>query len=324
MALDTYREKRNFQRTTEPEGRQALGTGHRFVVQEHHATRLHYDLRLEMEGVLKSWAIPKGPSLKPADKRLAVHVEDHPIEYLTFQGHIAEGGYGAGDVVVWDTGSYSLFEGADPVEELNRGQLKIELFGDRLRGNFALIRMAKTDDQWLLIKDHDEYEDANWKLTPILPWASNKSKPADAAQYLSASIGVDPLGALPHPCGKDLSGARRKPMPARIRPMLGTLVDEPFDDPDWLFELKWDGYRALCYLDNGQVRLESRNGLDLAERYPDLADIPQKVKAEQAVIDGELVALDQAGRARFQLLQTALKSPSRRTICYYAFDLATT
>lgn len=304
LALEKYQEKRDFDVTTEPKGAaKSLGT-QRFVIQEHHATRLHFDLRLEMEGVLKSWAVPKGPSRNPKDKRLAVMTEDHPIEYIDYEGHIPDGSYGAGDMVVWDTGTYGLFEGDDPVKEVGRGMLKLILNGERLQGKFALIRMKGEDNQWLLIKEHDEYEDAAWVLEPILPWGSNKSKPAGAvvADYTRADDGGDL-------------------MPERIDPMLAGVVDDPFSDPDWYFEIKWDGYRGVCFIDAGSARLVSRNQIDLSARYPYLDSLPRKINARRAIIDGEIVALDESGRSQFQLFQTAMTTSESRNIVYYAFDL---
>ena len=303
MALEKYQEKRDFNVTPEPKGHVDPRGSQRFVIQEHHATRLHFDLRLEMEGVLKSWAIPKGPSRNPKDKRLAVMTEDHPLEYIDYAGHIPDDSYGGGDMVVWDTGTYGLFEGDDPVKELGRGMLKLVLNGERLRGKFALIRMKGEDNQWLLIKEHDEYEDADWVLEPVLPWGSNKSKPAGAvvADYTKVDAGT--------------------PMPDRIDPMLAGVVDDPFSDPDWYFEIKWDGYRGVCFVDGGSARLVSRNQIDLSARYPYLAALPGKLNARRAIIDGEIVALDEAGRSQFQLFQTAMQTKEARSIVYYAFDL---
>ena len=308
MGLETYRNKRDFNVTNEPQGVDADKPGRqRFVVQEHHATRLHFDLRIEMGGTLKSWAVPKGPSLNPADRRLAVQTEDHPLEYLTFAGHIPDGNYGGGDMAVWDAGAYEIFEGVDPVEEWRKGRLKIRLFGDKLKGKFALIRLAKSENEWLLIKDRDEYEDRDWKLTPIFAWGSNKSKPADSSQDRS------PIDVAA------IDGARRAEMPDSVDPMLATLVDEPFSNDDWLFELKWDGFRGICFVENGRARMTSRKSTDLGARYTALATLPGKLHASTAILDGELVALDDQGRARFELLQTSLQTS--HPVVYYAFDI---
>ncbi|HEV2914970.1 MAG TPA: non-homologous end-joining DNA ligase [Pyrinomonadaceae bacterium] len=169
MGLETYHKKRDFRRTPEPKGKVSKVKRHRFVVQEHHASKLHFDFRLEMGGVLKSWSIPKGPSLDPSDKRFAVPTEDHPVEYLKFQGHIPEGNYGAGRHMIWDAGRYELVVGQDPLAELESGRLNFRLHGDKLQGEFNLIRMGKRDDQWLLIKSRDRYAEPGWKLKLLMP-----------------------------------------------------------------------------------------------------------------------------------------------------------
>jgi bifunctional non-homologous end joining protein LigD len=264
-----------------------------------------------MGGTLKSWAVPKGPSYNPAERRLAVQTEDHPIEYLTFEGQIPEGNYGAGDMAVWDTGTYSLFEGTDPEREHAKGMLKLTFHGERMHGNFALIKMPKgnDDDPWLLIKEKDDDADPNWTLDQVLPGTSRKSR-----EHL------EPDAKIP--------GAKSASMPQSIDPMLATLVDEPFSDPEWLYELKWDGFRALCFIDDGDARLVSRNQIDLGGRYPSLMEVPGQIRGTQAILDGELVALDEHGVPRFQLLQPKWKGKNDqlgeqipKQIVYYGFDL---
>ncbi|MBV9866559.1 MAG: non-homologous end-joining DNA ligase [Abitibacteriaceae bacterium] len=169
MALETYNQKRNFAQTREPKGKLEKGQHNRFVVQEHHASRLHFDFRLEMGGVLKSWAVPKGPSFNPQDKRLAVMTEDHPVQYLQFEGHIAEGNYGAGDMRVWDTGQYEVTDGSDPVQDVNKGRLRFRLMGEKLHGEWSLVKLGRGDNQWLLIKARDEFADPTWQLETVLP-----------------------------------------------------------------------------------------------------------------------------------------------------------
>lgn len=175
MGLETYHSKRDFRRTPEPKGKVSKANRHRFVMQEHHASRLHFDFRLEMGGVLKSWSIPKGPSLDPADKRFAVPTEDHPVEYLKFEGHIPEGNYGAGEHMIWDAGEYELLSGDDPLRQLEAGKLNIRLNGEKLKGEFNLVRMGKREDQWLLIKSRDRFAEAGWKLKLLLDTGDEES-----------------------------------------------------------------------------------------------------------------------------------------------------
>jgi bifunctional non-homologous end joining protein LigD len=343
MGLKTYQEKRDFDQTPEPSGKVRDTGRQRFVVQEHHASRLHFDFRLEIEGVLKSWAIPKGPSLNPRDRRLAVQVEDHPVAYINFKGHIDEGNYGAGEVYIWDSGRYALAEGEDPGPALTSGRLKFRLDGKKLKGEFNLVQMQDRPDQWLLIKGKDEYADPNWQLEQVhVDHANGQSAArrtrrargsqagpsAKAAKKTRAATGARAAkSAKTSKASKTARAAKRTkaarttrkraparsnadavegepaPFPGFIAPMLATLVDRPFDDPDWLFETKWDGVRALAYLDQGQVRLLSRNEKDMSPRYPELAGLPKAVRARQALLDGEIVILDDGGRSSFQPLQ---------------------
>jgi bifunctional non-homologous end joining protein LigD len=479
MALEEYKRKRRFHETPEPPPATEVRAGFRFVVQKHNASRLHYDFRLEMEGVLKSWAIPKGPSLDPADKRLAMMVEDHPVSYLHFEGIIPPGNYGAGTVMVWDTGSWEPLGDASAMLHPNapkpgasgtparavlaragveKGDLKFNLQGQKLKGSFVLAhirsrRPGSKGNEWLLIKHRDpfavpgydigEYDwsvltrrsleeiaqdknPAEWQSgrpaarrgrdnwlaetlakrprraaqgpapgTPprtdtgkaIVPGRAStrpqprakvsssraktagkrresgggkkgekKPEPEDSGPDLppqQAKIGRvgdpglppqraktgrvgdpglagDPLEALP--------GARRTRMPDQVYPMLATPIDESFNDPDWLYEVKWDGYRGLAFLQDGWVRLVSRQGNDLTQQYPELARLGEGIRAHEAILDGEICALDEQGRASFSLMQsrTGVASASgsaqgRRPhygrpdptipIVYYAFDL---
>ncbi|MGE5540926.1 MAG: DNA ligase D [Bacillota bacterium] len=320
MALEVYKRKRDFKKTPEPKGvKHKPGKTLKFVVQKHDASHLHYDFRLEMEGVLKSWAVPKGPSMDPSIKRLAMEVEDHPYSYGDFEGVIPEGEYGAGEVIVWDTGVYAAEGGVQKLlRGLREGKLTFVLLGTKLKGEFSLIR-TRTDEegrsQWILKKDKDEY-------------ATAKDITADARSVLSNKM-------LSRDGGTSFTGPKRKkyqkknggtPPPRNdvhsddLRPMLATLTDECFDDPDWIFEVKWDGYRMLAQLDAGTVTLCSRGQIDMTKKYPTVAGALETI-AEQhnAVIDGELVALDEEGRPRFQLMQQASKEPV--ALIYCAFDL---
>lgn len=408
VALEEYKRKRRFEETPEPPPELAKKPGNRFVVQKHRATRLHYDFRLEMDGVLKSWAVPKGPSLDPADKRLAMQVEDHPVSYFDFEGTIPEGNYGAGTVMVWDVGTWEAQGDAHAM--LAKGDLKFTLSGQKLKGSFVLAKMrsrrpGSKGTEWLLIKHRDDqvvpgYDidrfdysaltrrtlnqiagdegSREWKSSrpagkspgkawladaiakadkrkkkqlttedtevaekekvksdsspkklatnTVLPSKSRKKGSASANSALKVSSATSALKIL-----EKLEGARKAPMPSAIHPMLATLVDKPFDNPQWLFEIKWDGYRSVAFLDGGKARLVSRNQNDMTNQYPELRELPSYVRARTAILDGEIVALDDAGRPSFSLMQQrtgisgngrSIKGADRSVpIAYYAFDL---
>ncbi len=300
MGLKEYRRRRKFPETPEPSPAPAkAGGGHSFVVQKHQATRLHYDLRLEHAGVLKSWAVPKGPSMDPRDKRLAVQVEDHPLAYKDFAGRIPEGEYGAGLVEIWDRGTYSLDpesgggrETRSMTASLNKGHIDFSLHGEKLRGHFTLVRFKGQDKQWLLLK--------------------RKDPPAE----VGAVSGRTPP---PSPEDLDLTGAVKSPFPGDVSPMLATLVDGPFDREGWSFEVKWDGYRSLAKVRGGKVHLVSRNGKSLNARFPTVAAALSGLPVD-AVFDGEIVAVDAKGRPDFQALQNSARSGEGR-ILYYVFDV---
>jgi bifunctional non-homologous end joining protein LigD len=300
MGLKEYRRKRAFPKTPEPEpSRPAARGGRRFVIQKHQAARLHYDLRLEHGGVLKSWAVPKGPPVNIHDKRLAVQVEDHPLAYKDFAGRIPEGQYGAGLVEIWDKGTYSLDRepgGGDKTrsmdESLLKGHIDFALNGKRLRGHYTLVRLKNKDKDWLLIKRKD-------------PPAAEGDRPGPAAP--------------PAPEELDLAGAVKNPFPEGISPMLATLVDGPFDREGWSFEVKWDGYRSLAAIKGGKVRLISRNGKLQNARFPTVAAALSGFPVN-VVFDGEIVAVDSQGRPDFQALQNSIRSGGGR-ILYYVFDI---
>ena len=308
MSLDTYRRKRDFARTPEPSGGEAPPlppTGERrFVVQRHRATRLHYDFRLEMDGVLASWAVPKGPSLNPANRRMAVHVEDHPLSYFDFEGLIPKGEYGGGDVIVWDWGVYEPEETDDPAQAVRQGELKFRLVGEKLRGRFTLVKTRSTDpdkDDWLLIHKRDDAADPNWNIDDW-PRSVKTGRTND-----EVAAGADAVWDSRAPAAEaeiDLSAAHEAPLPEFIEPMKATAVDKPFSDADWLFELKLDGYRVEAVIDGREVRLWTRNKQDAARYFPDLAATqPTWIRARSAIVDGEVVALDEQGRPAFSLLQ---------------------
>jgi bifunctional non-homologous end joining protein LigD len=456
MALEEYKRKRRFEDTPEPPPKVEKKSGHRFVVQKHRATRLHYDFRLELDGVLKSWAVPKGPSLDPADKRLAMQVEDHPVSYFDFEGTIPEGNYGAGTVMVWDVGTwvplspvpvngkYGTGTDADARAMLEKGDLKFRLKGKKINGDFALIhirsrRSGSKGTEWLLIKKHDENvvpgydieqfdksvltkrtmaqiggdeESAQWtssrpatrgrvkaswlaaaiakhdqaakksqtstatgekarkakaqtsrvkknaKSTPEVVQSTIESRPEEVKQGASGNgaqrtNAVSPASTIvvstasdgtarptrtkskssedsSGPDLKQLKGAVRAPMPGAVRPMLATPTEEPFDSADWLYEIKWDGYRAVAFVTDGKLRLVSRNQNDLTAQFPELRDLPRFLKAQKAVVDGEVVAVDTQGRPSFSLMQQRtgihhgrFRAPgtSDVPVLYYAFDL---
>ncbi|HXB99388.1 MAG TPA: non-homologous end-joining DNA ligase [Terriglobales bacterium] len=442
MSLDEYKRKRRFEATPEPPPKLETKSRHRFVVQRHDASRLHYDFRLEMEGVLKSWAVPKGPSLDPADKRLAMQVEDHPVSYYDFEGTIPEGNYGGGTVMVWDAGTWEPLS-PEPVDGvyvpgtekeaaamLAKGDLKFRLKGKRLKGDFALVhikarRPGSKGNEWLLIKKKDDYVVAGFDInenaynTSILTgrtmaqiagdagsvewtssrpaargkvkaaWLADAIARADEKRKASSSENAKGTekktqvskaasggltagkskkklskqgtqevqevvdselaeGARGAPKGannsrnkkvsanhtsssvKGIAGAELKSMPTVIHPMLASLADHAFDNPDWLFEIKWDGYRAIAFVAGGRVRLMSRTQNDLTAQFSELGSLPQFVRAERAILDGEIVALDDEGRPSFSLMQqrTGFQPGKRRLqrregvpTIYYAFDL---
>ena len=414
MALEEYKRKRRFSETPEPPPKLDKSKGHRFVVQRHHATRLHYDFRLEMEGVLKSWAVPKGPSLDPADKRLAMEVEDHPVSYFDFEGIIPEGNYGAGTVMVWDVGTweplspetkdgkYVAGTDAEAAAMLKKGDLKFRLQGKKLNGDFALVhiksrRPGSKGNEWLLIKKHDKYvfpgfdaeqldksvltkrtmaqiagdegsaewqsskkasrggsAKASWladtlarvekkkRLTAERAEKAEKKVPRrekkNAARQAESALEEDSSSANRKVFAGDsaiskvqnLKGGVKRAMPTAITPMLASLCEKPFDDPNWLFEIKWDGYRAVAFLEDGDVRLVSRNHNDLTARFSELRGLSKSVKAKNAILDGEVVVLDDTGRPSFSLMQqrTGMRAHGRQTtpradlpILYYVFDL---
>jgi bifunctional non-homologous end joining protein LigD len=332
MPLEEYRRKRDFAITPEPAPSDVVERSGRFTVQRHRATALHYDFRLEIAGVLVSWAVPKGPTLDPRARRLAMRTEDHPIEYLPFEGVIPAGEYGGGDVIVWDWGIFEPeAETPDPARALRRGEIKFVLHGQRLRGRYTIVRTDSDDgrERWLLLKKRDEAAVDGWDAedhpASVKTGRTNDEVRSGTAERFTA----DP----PRPPGDvDLSAARESTMPDFIPPMLATLATEPFSDPDWLFEVKWDGYRVEAVVRDGRARLWTRNHNDAAAYFPDLATAIGWIEADEAIVDGEVVALDEQGRPRFSLLQdhTGIRTGrapggKRRgtpaTVVYQAFDL---
>jgi bifunctional non-homologous end joining protein LigD len=349
MPIEEYRRKRDFAKTPEPlpgpgstpapEPR-TPGPGstpapavphRRFVVQRHRASRLHYDVRLEIDGVLVSWAVPKGPTLDPDARRLAVHVEDHPLEYFDFEGVIPARQYGAGDVIVWDWGTWEPeAETPDPVAAVEAGELKFRARGEKIRGRLTIVRTGRRpgtaprsafeDDegeQWLLIHKRDEHAVTGWDAEDhprsVKSGRTNDEVKAGApGEFLAA--GPSAATAI------DLSAARDAPMPRYLEPMKATLATRPFRNEDWLFEVKWDGYRVEAVIRDGKVELFTRNGNDAAAYFPRLLSPPTWIEVREAIVDGEVVALDDAGRPDFGLLQERLGGRGGPLV-FQAFDL---
>jgi bifunctional non-homologous end joining protein LigD len=344
MALEEYRRKRSADSTPEPFGESPrLGSrvGGMFVVQKHAATRLHYDFRLEMEGVLRSWAVPKGPSLNPADKRLAVMVEDHPIEYGDFEGIIPEGNYGAGEVIVWDRGVYRVTDPPDDVAAAVRaGKLDIEMFGFKLKGGFAMVRISgrnararepgrerRTEKpQWLLIKRHDGFASAETDIVEsrprsVLSGLTLQELPGASGIALGMIAEIEKLHA------PELKGAL---VPGQFPFALAKLVNQPVEGAEWLYEIKYDGVRALAIRDGGSVRIFGRSGIEATANYPEVVLALGKLPFVRFALDGEIIAFGADGRPSFQVLQRRIQAHDRGQIAamalgspapYFVFDL---
>ncbi|MYN09263.1 DNA ligase D [Pseudoduganella aquatica] len=318
-SLKTYKAKRNFDVTPEPaEGGEEGGENLSFVIQKHWASRLHYDFRLELDGAMKSWAVPKGPSYDTHDKRMAVHVEDHPISYNSFEGTIPEKQYGAGKVIIWDKGTWHPL--VDPHKGYKAGSLKFELRGHKMHGRWALVRMkgrGEKQEAWLLIKEKDEYARpaAEFSVVDEMPDSVKKLGMPKAASQRSASA---------KPAAKAADAAEAAPareLPATLSPELATLVDKPPSSPqDWLFEIKFDGYRILARVDGKDVQLFTRNGNDWTHKLKPLQAALLKMKLPSGWYDGEIVVHDETGRPDFGLLQQSFDNEKTEDIVYFVFD----
>src|SRR6266478_1331876 len=354
--LEEYKRKRRFDRTPEPSGapepapdkvqdksspaakrtrlpkpklpqlevRLGAEHGDTFVVQKHRATRLHYDFRLAIDGTLKSWAVPKGPSQSHADKRLAVMTEDHPLDYANFEGKIPEGNYGAGTVMVWDRGAFRLEGNLGALKQLEKGEIKFSLNGEKLRGSFVLVKLKQSEkgNEWLMIKHKDAAEDSAWNIDEHDGSALTGRTIEEIKEELPPKR--QPVPIRP----EELQGAHRSSIPSKIEPMLATLSNHPFSDPNKLFEIKWDGVRAMARIENGDLKLRSRNGVDITQRYPELASLPEALAARGTILDGEIVALDARGHSSFERLQERMhvRAPSEHLVAqipvvYFVFDL---
>ena len=359
MGLKKYKEKRDFSKTAEPKGvkplpKQVRGAC-RFVIQKHDARRLHYDFRLQMEGVLKSWALPKGLPWAKGEKHLAVEVEDHPIDYEDFEGIIPEGQYGGGTVMVWDRGAYYVF-GEQPLKSLREGRLHLVLAGEKAQGEWTLVRIRGRDGEkntWLIIKTGDSVkppskktEDQSVKTGRAMKqiaeerdaeWESNRNEKevgavdSTARSKLNARIKAalkkkahEQSGNEKNEATPDVESALKKLPNARprfIEPMKARLIDEPPAHGDWLYELKFDGIRAIAIKDRKTASLISRNGNKLDKRFPEIADAVKNLSVHQCVLDGEVVALDDEGRSSFQLLQALEMEGRKAPLRFYVFDL---
>ncbi|MDB6111719.1 MAG: polymerase LigD, ligase domain protein, partial [Pedosphaera sp.] len=338
MGLNRYQAKRNFERTTEPAGKESRsrmkGRDPLFVVQKHAARRLHYDFRLEMEGVLKSWAVPRGFPMRKGEGRLAVQVEDHPLDYADFEGNIAAGNYGAGTVMVWDRGVYQVRNG-EPLEALKAGKIQLTLAGEKLKGDWTLVRMRGSGKdekaQWLLLK-------SGRNSPPISARAENKSvltqrtlediaaaespdRKGKRSAQTSRAVAA-PKGRAPKPKLPANTRALPKAKPGFIPPMKCELVRKLPEGREWIYEIKFDGVRALPIKSERKLALMSRNAKELGAKYPEVAEALAKLPCREAVLDGEIVAIDAQGRSSFQMLQAYnMVGRAKPVILYYAFDL---
>jgi len=356
MGLAEYHRKRDFGKTAEPRGSEhPSGATLAFVIQKHAASHLHYDFRLELDGVLKSWAVPKGPSLDPSVKRLAVHVEDHPVEYGGFEGIIPKGEYGGGTVMLWDHGLWEPLD--DAHKGYKKGHLKFALHGEKLHGAWHLVRSRRGEEgekeQWLLFKEDDAEArpESEGKITEEEPrsvttgrtieeiaadadntWSSNRpskdtaktrlaAAAAKAAAKLKSAAKPKSAKAPSSPAPAVPAGARKAAMPKELLPELATLVDDVPAGDDWLHEIKFDGYRMLAFVDRGRVRIVTRKANDWTDRFPGLIEPLRALPAKQAVLDGEVVIVAPNGTTSFQLLQNVLNNGRGGELVYYAFDL---
>jgi bifunctional non-homologous end joining protein LigD len=321
-SLKTYKAKRNFDVTPEPaEGGEEGGENLSFVIQKHWASRLHYDFRLELDGAMKSWAVPKGPSYDTHDKRMAVHVEDHPISYNTFEGTIPEKQYGAGKVIIWDKGTWHPLD--DPRKGYQAGSLKFELRGHKMHGRWALVRMkgrGEKQEPWLLIKEKDEYARSAAEFSVVDEMPDSVKKLGMPKAKRGRAAGADAASAAASPAAAELP-AEKAELPATLAPELATLVDKPPSNPEeWLFEIKFDGYRLLARVDGKDIKLFTRNGNDWTHKLKPLHAALAKMKLPRGWYDGEIVVHDENGRPDFGRLQQSFDNEKTNDIVYFLFD----
>ncbi|EDY18173.1 DNA polymerase LigD, ligase domain protein [Chthoniobacter flavus Ellin428] len=315
MSLKEYTRKRDFRKTPEPDAAPAKRkAGHRFVVQKHDASRLHYDFRLEIGGTLKSWAVPKGMPFAHGEKHLAVHVEDHPLAYIDFEGTIPEGQYGGGTVMVWDQGTFEP-QSKSPAKDLEKGKLHFTLHGKKLKGEWYLVRL-RDENQWLLIRGGENMKPVSKKQedTSALSGRSmHQLSQGDRVWQSKSASETTSKGAKRRP-------ARPAPLPKFVEPMKARLAAHP-PHGEWSYEIKFDGFRALALKGGSQVRLLSRNEKDFGAKFPEVMEAVLALDVQDAIVDGEIVALDGEGRSSFQLLQARELGEERPPLFFYAFDL---
>ncbi|MBV9884341.1 MAG: DNA ligase D [Sphingomonadaceae bacterium] len=346
--LAVYNRKRDFAKTAEPAGKLAAGDSHAFMVQKHDATRLHYDFRLELDGVLKSWAVPRGPSLDPADKRLAVRTEDHPLSYATFEGTIPKGQYGGGTVMLWDRGRWTPAPGKDPRKTLEEGHLHFTLDGERMQGEWVMFRLkprpGERAENWMLKKVDDAFAGSPTGLTDAYLTSVKTGRTMDEIAAGKKAKEIPPLGGEGDRGAKRRGGgvseseeSRRTLTPLRRasratspqrggvkfpkfrEPQKATLVDTVPSGSGWLHEMKYDGYRCLLALAGGKARIYTRTGLDWTDKFPEIVEAAQGIQCDSALLDGEIVALDEKGNTGFSALQQAI-SEGGRGLSLFLFD----
>src|SRR6516165_3988497 len=332
MALEEYRRKRDFRKTPEPAGgspaRKKAAAPLAFVIQEHKARRLHFDFRLELDGVLKSWAVPRGPSLDPGEKRLAVEVEDHPLDYGGFEGVIPQGQYGGGTVLLWDRGTWVPAD-SDPAAAHAKGTLKFELRGEKLHGNWALVRMGgkaarEGRPNWLLVKEHDDdaVPQSGDAVVMNNPLSVETGRSLEAIAEDRDRVWDSGKGeTTPRHRPDRIRGARKGRMPVDLKPQLATPAVAAPAGPEWVHEIKYDGHRLFAHIEHGEVRLITRNGLDWTDKFPELTRAFAQLPVDTALIDGELVHLASDGTTNFSGLQDAIASGKTGSLNFFGFDL---
>jgi bifunctional non-homologous end joining protein LigD len=323
MPLAEYARKRDFTRTAEPKAVPSATGRQRFVIQKHAASRLHYDFRLELDGVLKSWAVPKGVPLVKGEKRLAVQVEDHPVSYIDFEGTIPQGQYGGGTVMVWDRGTFQT-DVKSPVAQLARGKLHFTLAGKKLKGAWHLVQLHDSD-QWLLIKGGEDQKPISAKLDDTSALSGKSMKQLAANGKTWASKPREPANTFKARLQSKRSAAKTSAATRAavrfIEPMKAQLREGPPEGDDWIYEIKFDGFRTLAYVHHEDVRLLSRNEKSFNDRFPEIVEALAAGGFDDAILDGEIVALDAKGVSSFQLLQADETGSARPAIYYYVFDL---